>query len=186
LDWRAVGARYVEATRHLHQSKPWLLDKNPLNVHNAGFIARALPQARILCLLRNPMDACFSNLKELFATGSYTYSYEQLELAEHYARFLRLVRHWGEVLPNHFLVVRYEELVHEPERVLEQVMRFCGLDFDPVHADITRNATPVATASRAQVRQALNLRGIGAWRRYERQLQPLRQRLTELGVQVDA
>lgn len=185
LDWRAVGARYVEATRHLHPDKPWLLDKNPLNVHNAGFIARALPQARILCLLRDPMDACFSNLKELFAAGSYTYSYDQRELADHYARFLRLAKHWERVLPDHFHVVRYEELVNDPEAVLGRAMRFCGMSFDPAYVDITRNDAPVATASRSQVRQPLNRRGIGAWRRYESHLRPLRDRLNELGVMTD-
>lgn len=185
LDWRAVGTRYAAATRGMHPDKPYLLDKNPLNVHNAGFIARALPQARILCLLRDPMDACFSNLKALFAKGSYTYSYDQRELAEHYARFLRLVRHWEDVLPDRFRTVRYEALVNSPEQVLGDAMRFCGLEYDPAYADITRNPTPVSTASRAQVRQPLNRRGIGAWRRYERQLQPLRQRLRELGVEID-
>lgn len=185
LDWRSVGARYADATRGLHPGKPYLLDKNPLNVFNAGFIARALPQARILCLLRDPMDACFSNLKELFAPGSYTYSYDQRELAEHYARFCRLVRHWQETLPDQFQAVRYEALVDGPERVLGDAMHFCGLRYDPVHADINRNTTPVSTASRAQVRGPLNRRGIGAWRRYERQLQPLRRRLRELGVEVD-
>lgn len=185
LDWRAVGARYVNATRGIHADKPFLLDKNPLNIYNVGFIVRALPQARILCLLRNPMDACFSNLKELFAKGSYTYSYDQRELADHYARFMRLVEHWERSFPDRFKTISYESLVETTEPVLGDAMRFCGLDFDPLYADITRNATPVSTASRAQVRRPLNQRGIGAWRRYEQQLQPLRQRLMELGVRVD-
>lgn len=185
LDWRAVGTRYAEATRHVHADKPFLLDKNPLNIYNAGFIARALPQARILCLLRNPMDACFSNLKELFAKGSYTYSYDLRELAEHYERFIRLVRHWERALPDRFRVIHYEALVEDSEQVLGDAMRFCGLDFVAEYADITRNAAPVSTASRAQVRQPVNRRGIGAWRRYEQQLQPLRRRLEELGIRVD-
>lgn len=185
LNWRAVGTRYAEATRSVHADKPFLLDKNPLNIYNAGFIARALPQARILCLLRNPMDACFSNLKELFAKGSYTYSYDLRELAEHYARFIRLVRHWERSFPDRFRIIQYETLIESPEQVLGDAMRFCGLDFATEYADITRNAAPVSTASRAQVRQPLNRRGIGAWRRYERQLQPLRLRLHELGVRTD-
>lgn len=65
-NWEAVGAGYLQATSRLHSHKPFLLDKNPLNLYNAAYIARALPHARILCLSRNPMDACFSNMKELF------------------------------------------------------------------------------------------------------------------------
>lgn len=185
IDWRAVGSRYADLTKAVQPDKPVLLDKNPLNLYNAGFIAEAIPQARILCLLRNPMDACFSNMKELFAKGSYAYSYDQQELAEHYVGFLRLARYWEKALPDHFKVVDYEELVTAPERVLQGAMSFCGLDCSPEYADIMRNQTPVSTASRAQVRAPVSRRGIGAWRRYEAFLQPLRNRLIALGVDVD-
>jgi len=184
-DWARVGARYAEATATLHPGVPYLVDKNPLNIHNAGFIARALPQARILCLVRKPMDACFSNLKELFAPGSYGYSYEQHELAANYARFERLVACWRRQLPGHFHVVHYEALVDDPGSELARALAFCGLEFDPAQVDVTRNLSPVSTASSAQVREPLNRRGIDAWRRYGRQLQPLAVRLREIGVKVD-
>ncbi|QDA57894.1 sulfotransferase family protein [Thermomonas aquatica] len=184
-DWKAVGTGYVEATSARHPDKPYLLDKNPQNIYNAGYIAKAIPQARILCLSRNPMDACFSNMKELFAPASYGYSYDQRELAEHFARFRMLVACWRRQLPGQFHVVDYEALVDDPERELERAMHFCGLDFDPAYVDITRNKSPVSTASSAQVREPLNRRGLGAWRRYRQYLQPLAARLTELGIEVD-
>jgi len=184
-DWARVGARYATATAALHPGARYLLDKNPLNIHNAGFIARALPQARILCLSRNPMDACFSNLKELFAPGSYGYSYDQNELAANYARFEQLVACWRLQLPEHFHVVEYEALIDDPPRELARAMAFCGLDFDPAYVDIARNLSPVSTASSAQVREPLNRRGVHAWRTYGRQLQPLAARLRELDVRVD-
>lgn len=43
----------------------------------------------------------------------------------------------------------------------------------------------VATASSTQVRKPINAEGIGAWRRYEKELAPLRGRLQSMGV-VDA
>jgi hypothetical protein len=49
--------------------------QEPGNFQLAGLIARALPQARIVHLRRNPMDSCFSNLKELFAANAHPYSY---------------------------------------------------------------------------------------------------------------
>ena len=184
-DWKSVVVGYAAATSTLHPDKPYLLDKNPQNIYNAGYIAAALPQARILCLSRNPMDACFSNLKELFATNSYGYSYDLRELADHFARFRKLVDTWRQRLPGRFHVVEYESLVCEPELELSRAMRFCGLDQDPAYVDITRNKSPVTTASSSQVRQPLNRRGIGAWRRYRKQLQPLMARLVELGIEVD-
>lgn len=183
-DWESIGLGYAEATSKLHPDKPYLVDKNPLNIYNAGYIARALPQARILCLARSPMDCCFSNMKELFAPGSYEYSYEQHELAEHYAGFRSLVSCWERCLPGQFHVVGYEALVDHPERELARAMRFCGLDFEPGYADITRNLSPVSTASSAQVREPLNRRGIKAWQKYRQQLQPLATRLNALGIEL--
>lgn len=184
-DWKRVGMGYVEATSLRHADKPYLLDKNPQNIYNVGYIANAIPQARILCLSRNPMDTCFSNMKELFAPASYGYSYDQRELAEHFARFRSLVGFWQQRLPEQFHVVDYEALVDEPERELARAMHFCGLDCDPAYVDITRNKSPVSTASSAQVREPLNRRGVGAWQRYRQHLQPLATRLAELGIEVD-
>lgn len=177
IDFDAVGRRYLERTARRSEGRPYLIDKNPLNIMYAGFIARALPQARILCLRRDPMDACMSNLKNLFTNDAFAYSYDLDELADYYGRFDRLCRHWRETLGGQFLEVSYEQLAAEPLAVSERVMAFCGLSFDPGLVDITRNAAPVTTASSSQVRESINTRGIGAWRKYESQLQPLRKRL---------
>jgi tetratricopeptide (TPR) repeat protein len=173
LDLSEVGAAYMARTASLYGDRGWLVDKNPLNLFNAGFIARALPRARILCLVRDPMDACFSNFKELFPGGGYGYSYDLAELAAHRRRFEALVAHWSAVLPGRFMTVAYEELVADPATVAQQVMAFCGLPHEPGAIDIARNASPVSTASSSQVRTAIHAGAVGAWRRYERQLAPL-------------
>jgi hypothetical protein len=142
-----------------------------------------LPQARIACLVRDPVDACFSNLKELFAGDAYAYSYDLRELADHALRFNALVAHWSRALPGRFLAVRYEDLVTDPARSAEAVMAFCGLPFEADAVDITRNLSPSSTASSSQVREPIHARGVGAWRRYANQLAPL---LAALGpVEVD-
>jgi len=177
LDAGALGAAYLDRTAYLRGGKSHVLDKNPLNLWNAGLIARALPQARILCLLRDPMDACFSNLKELFPGGGYGYSYDLDDLAAHWRRFEAIVAHWRATLPRRFMTVEYESLVSRPEEVAATVLAFCGLPFEPGCIDITRNTAPVSTASSSQVRQPIHRKAVGAWRRYERQLAPLRARL---------
>lgn len=177
VDFSKVGRDYMLRTDVKGSGGGFLVDKNPMNFVNAGFIGKALPQAKILCLRRTPMDACFSNLKELFPNEAYGYSYDLVELADHYRRFAGLCEHWQSVLPSQFMTVDYEGLVSEPQAVAAQVMAFCGLPFDPSSVDITRNTQPVATASSSQVRQPINRRGIDAWRKYAMQLEPLRERL---------
>ncbi len=179
LDYSNVGNLYLQRTRAKANANPYLVDKNPANFVNAGFICKALPQARIICLNRSPMDACLSNLKELFSSDAYGYSYDLDELAQYYLRFNRLREHWQQVLPGQFQVVDYETLVTDPLGTSEQIMKFCGLPFDPACIDITRNDAPVSTASSSQVRQPVNARSIGAWRRYASHLQPLHDTLMQ-------
>lgn len=177
VDFSRVGAMYLQRTADRYAGKTHLIDKNPANIFNVGFIAKALPHARIICLLRNPMDTCFSNLKELFSENVFGYSYDLGELADHYVRFRRLVEHWQEILPDRFHVVEYEVLVANPRRTSEEVMRFCGLSFEPECVDITRNEAPVSTASSSQVRQPINARGVDAWQKYAEQLLPLQSKI---------
>lgn len=128
---------------------------------------------------RNPLDACMSNLKNLFSNDAYGYSYDLDELAAYYVRFDRLCTHWRETLGGQFLEVSYEQLAAEPLMVSERVMAFCGLPFDAGLVDITRNTAPVTTASSSQVREDINTRGVGAWRKYAVHLEPLRRKLEE-------
>lgn len=177
IDYAAIGREYLRRTERLAGGKNYLIDKNPVNFFNAGFIRKALPQAKIICLVREPMDACFSNLKELFSGDAYAYSYDLQELADHYIEFDRLRAHWQETMPEHLHTVRYEELVTDPAGVTRGIMAFCGVPYAADSIDITRNAAPVATASSSQVRQPIHTGNLDAWQKYSAHLKPLRDRL---------
>lgn len=170
MNFAAIGNAYVQRTHWRAGKATHLVDKHPRNAIYAGFIRKALPRAKMICLLRDPMDSTFSNLKELFAGDHYPYSYDALETAAHVVRFREMLAHWNAVMPGAVLVVRYEELVREPERIMREVLEYCGLPFEAACADLARNAAPSATASSSQVRQPLHTRSIGAWKRYAKPL----------------
>lgn len=179
VDFASVGQRYLQRTARHRGARAFVIDKNPANFLNAGFIARALPEAKIICLVRNPMDACFSSLKELFAGDAYPYSYDLVELADHYDEFHQSVAHWQQVLGSRFHVVQYEQLVATPEAVARAAMAFCGLAYEEGCIDVENNAAPVATASSSQVRQPIHARFLNAWKPYASHLTMLQQRLQE-------
>ncbi len=183
VDPAVVVEAYMRRTRGYYDGgKTHLIDKNPMNAYAAGIIAGAMPNAKILCLVRGAMDACYSNLRQLFQNGAFAYSYDQRQLAEHYAAFRQLVAQCQAALPANFLPVSYESLVEDPTAEGKRVMEFCGLGFDSAYVDITLNTSPSATASNTQIREPIHKQGLGEWRRYEGRLQPLQQRLGELGV----
>lgn len=181
LDHAAIGAGYLDRVRWRAAGRPRLVDKLPSNFLNVGFIERALPQAKVIHMQRDPMDTCFSNLKELFSAAC-PYSYDAAELSAYYGGYRELMAHWQAVLPGFVLDVRYEELARDPEAQCRRILDFCGLAWEPGCVDPRGNQRAVNTASSAQVREPVHQRGIGAWRRYEAELAPLSAELASRGV----
>lgn len=178
IDWRAAGEGYLQSVRWRARGKPFLTDKLPSNFLNAGFIATALPGARIVHMRRAPMDSCLSNLRELFSDAC-PYSYDQAELADYYLQYERLMHHWRTVMPGRILDVSYAELVTDTANCLRRVMSFCGLAEQPLWAPGRARPGAVATASSAQVRERVHAGSLGGWRRYAPWLGTLRAALDE-------
>jgi tetratricopeptide (TPR) repeat protein len=172
VDFAEVGRRYLAQTQWRAQGKRFYVDKHSPNWSLAGVIHAALPQAPILNLVRDPMDVCFSNWRMFFGDAS-AWSYDQPTLARYCADYRRTMARWHALMPGAILDVHYADLVHEPEATLRKVLEFCGLEWQPGCADISRNPAPSSTLSTAQVRGRVHTRAFGEWRRYEPQLSVL-------------
>ena len=175
-DFAEVGRRYLEQTRWRAQGRAFYIDKLPPNFWLAGFIRKALPQARILHMVREPMELCFSNWRALFG-DSYAYSYDMDALAAQHARYTTLMAHWRAAMPGAIHDVDYAALVADPETTLRAALAHLDLDFDDKLLDANADAGPVATLSSAQVRAPVSDARRRDWQRYAAQLEPLRQRL---------
>lgn len=173
IDFAELGQRYLAQTRWRAGGRDFYIDKLPPNFMLLGFIRRALPQARVVHVSRASMDVCFSNYRAMFGTA-YGYSYGFESLAHYHGQYRRLMAHWHAAMPGFVLDLPYELLVHDSEAATARLFDFCGLPFEPGCGDTTRNTGAVATLSAAQVRQPIHARGLGEWRRYEHQLEPLR------------
>src|SRR5262249_14687928 len=127
--FRTLGERYMSDTRVYRGSKPFFIDKMPNNFRHIGLIHLMLPTAKIIDVPREPMACCFSNLKQLFASGQeFTYSIE--DIARYYTIYLELMRHWDSVLPERVLRVFYEDVVEDLEASVQHILEFCGLKFE--------------------------------------------------------
>jgi len=183
-DAAALGEAYLQSTRPRTGHTAHFIDKMPLNFFYAGLIHRALPNARIICLRRNPLDTCLSNFRQLFATRFpyYRYAYDLLDTGRYYAHFDALMAHWRGLMPHHFREVHYENLVANPERETRSLLEFCGLQWDPRCLRFFENPEPVATASSIQVRSPLYGSSVGRWNHYAAELAELIALLAELGI----
>jgi tetratricopeptide (TPR) repeat protein len=175
-DFLSLGERYLSDTLAYRTGKPRFIDKMPNNFRHIGLIHLILPNAKIIDARRDPMACCFSNFKQLFASGQqFTYGIE--DIARYYRMYLELMEHWNGALPGRILRVQYEDLVDDLETNVRRMLDFCELEFEQACVEFFKTERTVHTASSEQVRRPIYREGKDQWRHYEPWLAPLRDAL---------
>jgi len=182
---RQIGAAYVAAVRRIAASVPSpsgsrrpderqrVTDKMPSNYYFVGLIHLALPNAKIIHVVRDPVDTCFSCFSKLFSAEQ-NHTYEMGELGRYYRRYEQLMAHWRRVLPpERMLEIRYEEVVADVEKQARRIISHCDLAWDDRCLSFHQTDRPVRTASATQVRQPIYKSAVGRWKVYEQYLGPL-------------
>lgn len=185
IDLAAAGRAYLDRVRGAMGIQGRFVDKLPDNVLLAPLILRALPQAKVICLRRHPADVVLGNYRQAFESNSpdIAYAFDLEETARHVVRFETLLRRYREALPpERFMVLAYEDLVGEFEAQVRRMLEFCDLLFEEACIRFDENTAPVATASAVQVREPINAKSIGRWRRYRPALDPALRILVEGGA----
>jgi tetratricopeptide (TPR) repeat protein len=173
--WLKLGAAYAERLRALSPSAARITDKLPLNFQLAGLIRLALPGARIVHVVRDPLDTCFSCYSTLFEDGDLDFTCDLTDLGRYYRGYMGMMDHWRAVLPQGaMLEVRYEKLVENLEPEARRLIGYCGLDWNERCLKFHETVRPVQTASALQVRQPLYNTSVGRASRYAQWLEPLR------------
>jgi tetratricopeptide (TPR) repeat protein len=175
-DYVDLGRRYLAQTRAYRRGKPFFIDKMPNNFRHIGLIHLMMPNARIIDVRREPMACCVANFKQLYARGQ-EWSYSIGDVARYYRSYLKLMRHWDEVLPGRILRIHYEDLIGDLEGSVRRLLGFCALDFEQACVEFHATVRSVTTASSEQVRLPLYRTSLDHWRRFEPWLAPLAQAL---------
>lgn len=185
LDPSKVGGLYLDTTARMRGDTPHFVDKLPQNYLLLPLILAALPNAKIVHLSRQPMDACFASFKQLFA-DAYLHSYDLQEMGRHHARYWHLMQTWRQRFPERFLDVSYEATAQDFEPAVRRLIDFLELPWEDSCLNFHRQTAAVSTASAVQVRQPIHTRSINRWHRYAPQLQLLLETLIEAGVPLNS
>ncbi len=120
---RSFYAIYTE-----RQGKPRWGDKTPIYVKNMLRIESALPEARFIHVIRDGRDVALSRWKRTLGDKEPA---PATQVAEGWQRRIRRAQRQGAKL-NHYLELRYEDLVTDTEPNLRRIADFLELDWDPV------------------------------------------------------
>ena len=172
-DLHQLGARYVSGVKARAAAAARIVDKMPGNFRLAGLIHLALPNARIIHTIRDPIDTCLSCFSKLFS-GDQPYTYDLGELGRYYRAYEALMDHWRRVLPKGVMLdVRYEAVVADIEREARRLIAHCGLEWDDACLSFYKTERVVRTASAAQARRPIYNSSVGRWHPYRDMISPL-------------
>lgn len=179
VDPQRIADFYNTETAYLSDGRPCATDKLPHNSDYAGLIRLAFPDAAIIHVRREPLDALFGAYKLHFAAN---WSFSLDDIADHYDNYRDLMRHWQACLGDGLTDISLEALIADPEPQIRRLLDACGLPFEEACLHPHAAAGAVASASSSQVRKPINAEGVGAWKRYAVGLMPLRTRLEAMGA----
>lgn len=168
--WRGVGEALGEPI-----AGRVFVDKMPLHTPALPLVAKLFPNARILFALRDPRDVVFSCFRRRFRMNAAMFEFLTLDgAARYYAAVMGLAAIYREKLPLTIHEVRHEALVADFEGEARRALAFLGAPWDPAVNNFAAQVrgTP-RTPSAPQVARGLNADGVGQWRRYLTQLEPV-------------
>ncbi|PTQ63761.1 tetratricopeptide repeat protein [Sphingomonas sp. PP-CE-3G-477] len=169
--WGPIGLLYRHLVEQRGAPSARFVDKSLDTSRYAGLIRLAMPDARLIWIRRDPLDAAWSCFRTYFSQGlGWTFGLDTI--ARHFAAEDVLFEHWSGALGSRLLVVPYEELVQDIGEWVPRIARHAGLAFEPAMLDFHRLKRSVTTASVAQVRQPLYQRAVGGSAPYAARLAP--------------
>jgi tetratricopeptide (TPR) repeat protein len=177
---------YLAAISNFPDSENVIVDKMPYNFRFIGFIAQAIPEARIIHARRHPMATCWSIYKQSFTGEGNSFAYEQGSIAAYYKLYADLMDFWNETYPGMIHQVSYEALISEPEATVRGMLQHCDLPWEPGCLDFHRSARTVKTASVNQVRRRLYGDSIESWQKFRPHLTTLEDGLGGLVSRYDS
>ena len=171
--FQALGDRFEAYMHMLFPEVDIVTDKSIQSFSYIGLLRRAMPNARVVVVRRDPRDNLLSIYKNVFPEGTHLYAYNIEDLAEYYRQFVRLVDFWREMVPDWFYEIQYEDLVSNPEEEARKLIAACGLDWEDACLNFHQTERRVKTLSLYQVRQPMYKSSTRAWERYGEDIRPL-------------
>lgn len=136
-------------------------DKTPLNTYHTHLINDVFPQAQYIHIIRDGRDVVASYLK----AGLYE---DKAEACDRWLNSIQLAQAFGQKIgSSRYLEIRYENLVRQPEQIIQQICTFLNLNFLPDMLTFWQKAHDLGDTKLAHhhnIRNPINENSIGKWR----------------------
>jgi hypothetical protein len=159
--------------------KAFFTDKMPFNEVYLPLLKMAFPQAKVVHVVRHPLDVCVSMMSNNMTHG-FNCGYRIEDIAHHLAAVFDLVEHYRHELELGDYVLQYESLVADQAGQTRKLLDYLGLPFEKACLRFHENRRYAPTPSYAQVTETLNDRSVNRHEHYAQYLRPYVSRLQRM------
>jgi Flp pilus assembly protein TadD len=169
----------AEQSGLFNAGKAFFTDKMPFNEMYLPLLKMAFPAAKIVRVIRNPLDVCISMLSNNLTHG-FNCGYRIEDTVRHFVAVFELFEHYRREMPIGDFALHYERFVRDPEGEAHKLFEYLGLPFEAASLKFHESRRYAPTPSYAQVTEPLNDRSIDRHKHYAAHLQPFVARLVPL------
>jgi Flp pilus assembly protein TadD len=166
----------AESYGMLDGGKAFFTDKMPFNEVYLPLLKMAFPQAKIVHVVRHPLDVCVSIMSSNVTQGFHC-GHRIEDVAHYLAAAFDLSEHYRRELEPDDSILRYESLIADPKEQTRKLLDYLGLAFEDrclrFHEQRRRAPTPDA----ASPPEKINERSLNRHRHYTEYLRPTVSRL---------
>ncbi len=166
------GAREIAACSD--DERAFIADKSINTYFFVGFLRMLLPGAKFVHVVRAPLDAAVSCYATPFALNSLKWCSDLETIGRVFRRYQKIMKVWMRAGRGDLLTISYEDLTADPETKVRELIKFCGLDWEPACLAFHENKRQVSTASLVQVRQPIYQSAKGRATHFDKYLDPLK------------
>jgi tetratricopeptide (TPR) repeat protein len=158
---------YLNELEKVSNGCRFVSDKMPHNFQHIGLILKALPEAKIIHVKRDPAATCWSNFKQYFSSNGLGYSYELSDTVKFFKLYQDLMSFWDQQFSDQIYHLDYDKLTLEQESETKNLIQYLGLEWEPQCLSPHKNKRSVTTASQQQVREKVYTGSSQAWRKFK-------------------
>jgi tetratricopeptide (TPR) repeat protein len=128
-DLRQLGKAYLDFVHQIVPPGLVPIDTMPPNFRYIGILRMALPGARVIHTVRDPIEHAIALYQKRFPRKGYPYSYVLDELGAHRLLLDRLMSWWHKAFPSFVCEIDVSTLGDESR--MRELLAFCGLEWEP-------------------------------------------------------
>ena len=162
-----VRNSYLNEIKNISANKQIVTDKMPQNFLYIGLILKALPEAKIIHVKRDPAATCWSNFKHYFSQKGLGYSYTLNDTVAFFKLYKDLMKFWDQHYGSKIYHLDYDRLTIDQEIETKKLIDHLEIGWEDACLLPQDNKRSVRTASQQQVREKVYGGSSQAWRKFE-------------------